>query len=137
MCLIINSIFCTAAHTIACELLLKASLSLKTVKIIDIDQIVKTLALWGSESVSGLHSLLKDWDLKHEWLSENSSDLEKILEIDCKERFCTLWVVFDLNCIISKCYSQNVSNRTQYREFFFTEEVDDALYLLAQHRRWG
>lgn len=37
--------------------------------------------------------------------------------------------------LIPECYSQDVGNRTQDTEFFFAEDIDSALYLLAQHGR--
>jgi hypothetical protein len=45
MCLTVDSISCTALRAIACELLLKASLPPKTVKIVGIGRIAKAFAL--------------------------------------------------------------------------------------------
>ncbi len=73
----------------------------------------------------------EDRDLEHEWLPENPGGHEGIFEIGCEEGLCTFWVVLDLDRVIPECYGQDVGNRTQDGEFFFAEEIDGALYLLA------
>jgi hypothetical protein len=74
---------------------------------------------------------LEDWDLEHGWLLENPSGPKGIFKIGCEEGLCTFWAVLDLDRVILECYGQDVGNRTQDGEFFFTEEIDGALYLLA------